>query len=147
MSIPLGTFDPAALTIVLNGVPLVAPAKGTFCKISRDSDAYTDDVGGRGDVVRIKSNDNRGKVDYTAMQNSPDNDTLNALAQLDEISGTGITTLEVRDHTGTTVGQCPNCWVMKKADSEFATEHTPRQWTIRVPNLNYTVGASGTVAV
>lgn len=138
--IPLGSFDPANVVLTVAGETVVGAAKGTFYKVARDSDSYTDDVGGAGDVVRVKSNDNRGTVEITLMQSSPSNDALNDLAQRDEALGTGLTPFEIVDLNGRTMASGINCWIRKKADTEFSTEATNRVWILRVPNLAYTVG-------
>lgn len=137
--IPTGTFDPANVVLSFNGTTIVGFAKGTEIKVSYDTDAYTDDAGANGDVVRVKSNDQRAKIEIELMQSSPSNDALSAFAAADQ-TGAGKGPVRVKDLNGRSVASGPDAWVQKVADSEYATEHTPRAWIIRVAKLTMTTG-------
>ena len=54
---PQQTYNPALVTVSVAGITLTQFAKGTFVTVEFDADAFSDDVGTRGEVVRIRSAD------------------------------------------------------------------------------------------
>lgn len=138
--VPTGTFNPAKVILTFASTTIVGLAKGTQIKVSRDSDQTTDDVGANGDVVVVINNDERGYIDLELLQSSPSNDFLSEQAELFKAGG-GTKPVECIDLNGTSVASGLDAWVVKLADSEYATEAANRAWRIRVARLKHFVGA------
>ena len=142
---PQQTYNPALVTVSVAGITLTQFAKGTFVTVEFDADAFSDDVGTRGEVVRIRSADERGTIKVTLMAASPSNDALSALAALDRATGAGVGAAMVKDVTGTSVHSAANAWVKKIPPKPYSTEADTVEWEIRCAQLKHNVG--GTVAV
>lgn len=139
---PSQTHDPTKYTVSIAGATLTQFAKGTFIKVTHDSDAFTDEVGASGEVVRVFNADARATIEVTLMAASPSNDVLSALAELDRLTKQGVGAVMVKDGTGTSVHSAENGWVKKLADAEYATEATNRMWQIRCDKLKSVVGGT-----
>lgn len=138
------TYDPAKVTVAVAGIALTQFAKGSFVSVEYDSDAFSDEVGTRGEVVRIRSADERGMIKVTLMRASPSNDALSALAALDRLTGAGVGAAMVKDITGTSIHSAANAWVKKIPAAPYSTEADSVEWEIRCANLKHFVG--GTLA-
>jgi len=138
--IPVGTFDPAQVTVSFANKTIIGIAKGSAIKVSRNSPQYTHEVGANGDVVRVLNNDQTGAIELELMQSSPSNDALNTLAQLDAKSATGSGSVQVKDLNGRSMAHGDTAWVEKLPDAEYATEATNRTWKIVVSRLEHNVG-------
>lgn len=138
------TYDPAKVTVNVAGITLTQFAKGSFVAVSRTSERFSSDVGAQGDVVRIRSADERGTIKVTLMRASPSNDALSALAELDALTGQGVGPALVKDPTGTSLHTAENAWIKKVPDGTFSTEAETVEWEIECAKLKHFVG--GTVA-
>lgn len=136
------TYDPTKVTVSVAGIPLTQFAKGNFVTVEYDSDAFTDEVGVGGEVVRVRSADQRATVKVTLMRASPSNDELSALAQLDRLTGQGLGAVQVKDATGTSVHHAEVGWVKKIPSAPYATEAESVEWEIRCAKLESTVGGT-----
>ena len=138
------TYNPALVTLSIAGVTLTQFAKGTFINVEYDSDAFSDEVGTRGEVVRVRSADERGTIKATLMAASPSNDALSALAALDRLTGQGVGAALVKDVTGTSIHSAANAWIKKIPPKPYSTEADTVEWEFRCANLKHNIG--GTVA-
>lgn len=141
---PMQTYDPAKVTLNVAGIIFTQFAKGTFITVEYDTDAYTDDVGAAGDVVRVRSADERATIKAVLMAASPTNDALSALAALDRATGQGVGPAFVKDPTGTSKHSAENAWIKKVPAKPYSTEADTVEWEIRCAKLKHNVG--GTVA-
>lgn len=139
-------YDASQVTVAFAGVPLSGYASGAFCRISEEADAFTDDVGADGEVVRSKTNDRRATVTVILQRTSDSNDFLSALANLDKNSpnGAGVGALLIRDRNGRALYTASKAWIRKAPDVEFGTEAGNVEWTIRCANLVRFDGGNGT---
>ena len=137
-------YDADEVTVSLNGIPLSGYADGAFCRIARESDAFSDVAGTDGEVARSKTNDRRATISILLLQTSKSNDVLSALAILDENTpgGKGVGVFLLRDRQGTTLHLGPSTWISKPADSEFGREAGTREWTLRCANLQSFIGSN-----
>lgn len=137
------TYDPAAVVVNVAGINLTQFAKGTFVEVEYDTDAFSDDVGAGGEVVRVKSSDQRGTIRVTLMAASPSNDELSALASLDRATGQGVGPALVKDGpTGTSKHSAENAWLRRVANKPYSTEADTVQWEIRCAKLKAAVGGT-----
>jgi len=137
------THDPSAVTVSIAGITLTQFAKGTFVEVEYDTDAYSDEVGAGGEVVRVKSSDQRGTVRVTLMAASPSNDELSALAATDRAAGNGVGAVLVKDGpTGTSKHSSENGWIKRIPNRPYSTEADNVQWEFRCAKLKSAVGGT-----
>lgn len=134
------TYNAAEVIVTIAGIIVEGKADGTFLTIGRDNDSWASGTGSDGEGWRAKSNDKSGTAVMTILQTSASNDTLSALAALDEASGDGVGPLLVKDNSGRSLYEAETCWLVKPADGEFAREQTDREWTAKTDKLNVFVG-------
>lgn len=137
---PTTTYDPKAMLLTFLGNLIDGYMDGTFLTVERDEDAFMLKVGADGEKARARNNNTAGKVVVTVMQSSPSNDVLSAAAADDELSGTGIGPLLLRDSLGTTLVSCPDAYIGKVAKIERGKEIVGSEWTIICPGMNTFVG-------
>ncbi len=136
------TYDPASLSIIFAGIPFEGFADGTIVTVARENPSFTMVTGSDGEGARAKSNDKSGTITVTLLQTSATNALLSELARLDELNGTGIAPIMVKDVSGTSVFQAETAWIEKPADAEFAREITNREWVFKTDNLDMLVGGN-----
>jgi hypothetical protein len=134
------TYDPAQLLFSFAGIPVTGYAKDTFIEVEYEADAFSDEVGAAGEVVRVKNNDERGTVTVTLMADSQTNDLFSAVAAADRVSGTGVAPLLGKEFNGTTAFSSANAWVKKMPKVERGTEAPTVQWVFRCAKLKVFVG-------
>lgn len=136
-------YDPNNVKITIAGFPIDRGlADGTFVTVAREADAFTDQAGSDGQVVRIKSNDNRATITITLMQSSEVNGFLSALHNSDrnDPDGQGVGSFQLQDLNGDSSIRSATCWVQKMAEYEAAREPTDRVWTLRCGDLRDFIG-------
>lgn len=138
-------YDPGSIVLSWGSILAQGYAKGTFVKVARDEDAFSKDVGADGEVSRARNRNRAGSVTFTLMQASATNDAFSAQAQADELLGTGVAPLLIKDLFGTTLLRAPNAWIRKKADVEFGKEQGDREWILDCDQLLGNVGGQTTL--
>ena len=131
----LKTYDPKAISLIVGGRVITGFEDGTFVLVSRESDSFADKAGAFGDVSRSYSNDKRGNITVTLMQTHPDNEYLSGLNTADELSGSGLVNVLVRDAKGNSIYESAEAWILKPADAEFAKEAGAREYVLRCAEL------------
>lgn len=138
------SYSPDQIKVSFDGVPFQAPGKGSFCKVSRMTDAVSSDVGAGGDVVRVKSRDKRGQLTYTFSRTSPTLLYLSTIAVADEADdappNAGVKSLFVKDLNSTILAGGDAAWIVKIPDLEFAVENTDIEVTFHIASMDYFVG-------
>lgn len=140
----LRTYDPRNVLASLGEVSLTGFADGTYIVVERTSEAFTKIVGAGGDVVRTRNRDRSGTVTVTLLASAPENDLLAGIAAEDELTGTGVRAMLVKELNGTTLASAQNAWIRKVPTVEYAKEHGTREWVIDVENLDLFVGGLAT---
>jgi hypothetical protein len=137
----LHTYSPEDVSVSIAGAVLSGYSEGTFVVVSREEDAYSKVVGSDGDVTRSKNANKSGTIALTLKASSPSNDILSGLATKDELDGSGVAPIIVKDNSGTTICGGKG-WVRKKPDAEFAKEVGDREWTFDVGTLTMFIGGN-----
>lgn len=140
------SHDPKKVSLVVAGITITQFAKGTYITAEYDSDAYTDEVGAGGEVVRILNHDRRATIKITLMAASPSNTALSALAAIDRLTGKGVGAVQLKDNGpgGASIASAQAGWVKRMPAKPYATEASNIEWEIRCAELDSTV--AGTVA-
>jgi hypothetical protein len=136
------TYNGAQVSIIFAGIPFEGLADGTFVTIKRNSDSFTDQVGSDGEGARAATNDKSGTVTVTLMQTSLTNDALSSLARMDELIGSGVAPLLVKDNSGRSIAQAETAWILKPADMEFGRELSNREWVFKTDDLDVHIGGN-----
>lgn len=136
------TFDPKQFSIIVGGKIISGFADGTFIKITRHEQAFMLKVGVDGEGARAKSGNRSGTFEVSIMNSSASNDDLSAFALADEISGSGVVPVLVRDGSGRTVAEATTAWVQKFPDSEFGKEIGERTWILETDEIVLFIGGN-----
>lgn len=142
MSGPTTTYDPAKMLLTFLGSLIDGYMDGTFITVDRDEDAFSLKVGADGEKARARNNNKAGKIVVTLMQSSPSNDILSGYAASDELDGSGIGPIMLRDVLGTTLASCPDAYLSKVAKIERGKEILGTEWTFTCPALSVFAGGS-----
>lgn len=141
MGNPLYTYDPSQVVLTLGGVPISGYSDGTMIEVERDEDSFTK-VNGVGIVSRAKSTSRGGLLKITLQQTSPSNDILSGFVNADELAGTGVVPMLLKDISGRSISFAEHAWVRKPAPQTFAKEISDRVWEVDLADVDIFVGGN-----
>jgi hypothetical protein len=137
------TYDPGLINVSVGPFPIVGGfAPGTFVKATRRTESFKDDVGAQGDVVRIRSHDKRGDIEFTLLRTASANDYFSGLIAAAEQFGGGIVPITITDNNGTTRVFGSECWLTKPADVEEGVDAQHRVWKFAVAQFETFAGGN-----
>lgn len=136
----LKTYDPAALIITFRGLVIDGFGEDSVVKIARQEETWKLKNGTTGETCRSRNRNRSGTVEMTLLQSSAANDLLSQVMAQDELLGTGVGPLMVKDSLGTTFVHGDGCFLEKPADPEFSKEVGDRVWKVIVPDMDMFVG-------
>lgn len=134
------TYDPALVNISFNGLPLGGFAPDTFLQVERNEDGFTLMVGAGGEAARSQSRNRSGRVTLTLLSTSQTNDILSAIANADELTGSGVGVLFIKEFNGTTLVLAESAWIMKQPTIERGAEVTTVEWVFECEELTMFAG-------
>lgn len=129
------TYQPNLVSVSFGGQPITGFASGTFVTGTRNNDSFSINVGAGGDATRTKTGDKSGRVTLTLLAESESNAVLDAYQKLDELNGTGLRPLLVKDLSGGDSMIAGTAWIVKPPDQEKANEGSNREWMFETDNL------------
>lgn len=134
-------YDPKSTTLIVAGVVVSGYADGSFIKVKRNKETFTQKVGAHGDVVDVRSTDKTGTITATILANSNTNDAFSALLAADELApyGSMAVPLMIKDANGTTL-IAGSGRIKKWPDIEFSVDEPSREWEFICSNLQFFVG-------
>lgn len=117
---------------------------GEFLRIEKEADDTVDVAGTGGDVAVSPTNDNRATVTITLLQTSEQNDVLSAIRTAGRATPVGIAIgpLFVQDRLGRSIWEGAAAWIQKPPVAAFDRAATPREWTLRVAQMDRTDGGN-----
>ena len=136
------TYDPKAVIVTINGIPMSGYSDGTFVEIDRNEPTWNTVVGADGLVTRGKTNNFSGTMTLSLKQSSPSNDVLSSLMAIDEATNTGVFPILVKDLSGNSIYFSADCWINQYANSTFDKAITDRQWTLTLAQADIFVGSN-----
>lgn len=136
------TYSANQVLVVYNGKIVQGIALDNGIQIERNVDAVTGMAGTDGSYTRSITANKSGRVTLTLNQSSPSNDDLMAQAQADELNGTGVGALFIKDNLGTTLVTAAEAWIVKLPQVAFAEAAGTRQWVLEAAVLNVTIGGN-----
>lgn len=128
--------------MIVGGAIISGFADGTYIEAERDEDSFMKKIGCDGQVARAKNANRGGKITINLMQTSASNDTLSSFQQADELSGTGVVPVVLKDGSGRTLITAAAGWVKKPAKVTLAKEVEARQWVIDIGEFIVFVGGN-----
>ncbi len=134
------TYDASGVSVSFNTYNLTGFAEGTFITVSKNEDAFTQQIGADGEGVRSKTNNRSGTITLTLMQSSDSNETLSQIYYLDKLSNTGSGAFFIKDTNGTTLVLAKSAWIRKMPDIEFGKESSNREWVFESDSLEMFAG-------
>lgn len=138
----LKTIDPKKVILTIGGVPIGGYADGTFISFEMAEDAFTTSVGADGETVRVKSNNRLGTLTITLQQTSDSNSSLSAVATADQLSGTGIVAVLIKEIGGDTSIISGKGWVRKLPVAEYGKEVANREWILDLADVDAFIGGT-----
>ena len=136
----MNTYDPALVVPSFAGNKLGGFADGTFIEVERNEDGFTLAVGASGETVRAQSRNRSGRITFTVLQSSVTNDILSAMANDDELLGTGVGEFQLVEINGTTLVHAQNAWVMKAPKIERGKEISNVVWVLEADSIEIYAG-------
>ena len=139
----LQRYDPAEVHVIYGAHKIEGYGKDTFVEVSRNSPAFSMEVGAAGHAVAIKSNDRSGYIQVTLLQTSLSNNVLSAFANASDLAAGGIALpILMRDALGTALCSCAAALIEKQADVRCGTSHQERVWRFLCGTLLVNVGGN-----
>ncbi len=135
------TYNPKDISIIIAGF-IMSGFSDDKVRVFRESDAWTDESGADGEVVRYATNDKRGEIEITLLQTSSSNLTLSTLAKADELTGAGVFPAIVKDNRGLDLHVAPTAWIVKIPEAKYSKTGNVRVWRIRTDNLTALLGGA-----
>ena len=135
------TYNPKDIDIIVGGF-IMSGFSDDKVKVNRDEDAWGDESGADGEVVRFATNDKRGQIEITLQQTSSANLQLSTLFKADELSGAGTIPVIVKDNRGKDLHVAPTAWITKIPEAAYSKGVQVRTWIIRTDNLQNFLGGS-----
>lgn len=136
------TYDPGQLAIAAGPNILGGFAEDSVCEVERAEASFITHVGADGEVTRTRNRNKSGTIKVKLMRTSASNDVLASYLKADELDGTGIFPITVKDLLGTTLHFGANAWVERPPPDAMEAEANEREWTIAVGDLDMYAGGS-----
>lgn len=133
-----GTYDPKLVVVSWGPVLFSGFADGTFINAVRNNQSVNLGIGSTGDGARAISNDKSGIVTLTLLQTAKVNALLSAIGQADELVGSGVHPLLIKDLKGLDLVAAINMWIQKTPDYNRGREigDGNTAWAFETDELN-----------
>lgn len=135
------TIDPKDVTVIVSG-KIISGFGQDMITIEREANQVEDEVGADGDVARRVTNDRRGTIRLTLLQTSRSNLFLSTLAVSDELSGSVVFPVMIKDQRGNDLHIASTAWIRKMPGAAYRAGVEMRVWEIRTNVLNMFVGGA-----
>lgn len=135
------TIDPKDVSVIVGGKIIDGFAQDQIV-VDRETNQVEDEIGADGDVARRVTNDRRGTITITLLQTSRSNLVLSGLAIADELSGTVIFPVVIKDQRGNDIHIAANAWIQKMPRTVYRMGVESRVWTLRTNYMNMVVGGA-----
>lgn len=138
----LRSYNAKEVSMIIAGNIVSGYADGSYLTVDRNEDSFTLSVGADGEGVRSKTNNKSGRFTFTVQQGAAINDVLSGLYIADELSGTGVFSVLVKDNQGASLHAAETAWVVKPAAAEYSKEVGSREWILETDNLETFIGGN-----
>jgi len=124
----LKTYDPTAVKVIVNAIPMSGFADGDMVSVEFNEDAWTFHRGTDGDTSRIYMAQEGGMVTIRLASTSPMNAVLNGFAKLDKFTKMLPVSIMVIDTLGGTKILAMQAWLRKDPGVSFGREVQEKEW-------------------
>lgn len=139
----LWTYSPEEIQILLGGVyPLEGYVDGSFVNISKDIMPFSSKRASDGSVGRVYHRNDDYTVRLTLMGQSPSNDILTKLWQLDEFTQRGKFPIMIKDSIGSSFFHSTTAWIKNIPPLEYSNGIPQRQWTLQSSQSAINIGGN-----
>lgn len=138
------TYSPEDVTMIINDHELKGFASGAFLRVIKNSPDFIPKPAIRGRNSRVAQRDKSGRIEFSLLQTSPDNDILSKIVNYDVFHQTGLLNVIIKDTGGSTAVQFLDCYLESIPDFEFSSGSTQeRKWRINFSYIsNYHLGGN-----
>ena len=126
----LRTYDSRKVLVSLGSHSAREFADGSFITIEAHGDGVTKKVGADGEVIRSIDPDHTATITLNVLQQSPTVPFCQDMYQRDQIDGSGVFPVLIKDLKGGLIFSAKDAWVQTVPTREFAIESTNREITI-----------------
>jgi len=127
---------------IIFGAHIISGFGDNKVQISRETDAFDDEVGCDGEVTRYATNDKRGTITVYLLQSSKSNLFLSTQVKIDEATGAGVLPCVVKNNSGNDLYVAAQAWARKVPDITYLRGVATIEWKIRTSNLQSFIGGS-----
>lgn len=135
-------YNPKKVLFNWKGITARGYVAGSFIVVQMNAEMFTTNTGASGDVCRVQSNDESGKVTLRLMATSPTNAELSTQAALDKITGLNYGALQIKDLNGLTVHSAEQAWIEKMPDDDKGMEVGEIEWVFACAQLRMFIGGA-----
>ena len=143
---PLKTYDPKDVSVIVGGFPMTGFADGEFITVERSNNTFEKATGADGETTRVKQNDKSGEMTLTLMQTSQSNNILTTFAIADEEANAGIVPVLIKEGNSGTILESAFAWIRKPAAVSYGKDVSTREWVFDMADygsiINGTAAAS-----
>lgn len=136
------TYDPSEVSLIVGGHIVEGGVEGDFVTVARDEDSfsYHSDINGGG--TRSKNPNHAGKITIKLQSSSTSNEFLSSLISADELNGSGIVPVFVKDNSGNDLHVSEASYITKHPDAAYSKEVGEREYIIQCENLKMFSGGN-----
>lgn len=133
------TYSPENVTVNWGGkFNFTGFADGTFITMTRSTPRTDVVVGAKGDNAITKSANYSGTVEVTLLQNSPTNEYLTYIMNVEDTSGELTRApIEVIDPSGAVLSIAQRCHIQEPAPTTLGDGQNAKTWVFYTENLQY----------
>ncbi len=129
------TYEPQNVAFLFNGIEVVGFGPDESINCEYNEDAFTRVTGNDGTVARAKNPDRSGTITLTLLSTSPSNDVLSGFEIRDNLDGSGVGAVLIKDHSGRSLASAKDCWIRKAPAMIFGREVPTRAWVLEAGTL------------
>ena len=123
-------YDPAKVLLIFGALPLTQGiVKGTFISVERSVKSWKLHKGIDGEGARTRTHNFSARVTLTIGAGSWINDALSHISGADDITGTMISPLTLKDTNGRSISIAPIAFLESPVDPTYSDEEGERAWT------------------
>jgi len=139
----LWTYSPSDIQILIAGIyPIEGYINGSFVSVAKDIAPFSSEKASDGSVGRIYNNNDDYTITLTIMGQSPSNDVLTKLWQLDEITQRAKFPLLIKDSVGTSFFYSSNTWIRAVPPLEYNETELERTWVLKSSQGTINIGGN-----
>jgi len=118
------------LSLIVGVIPIHGYSDGNVISIVYDNEMFTGKNGVDGEFSRVGNRQLAATISITLLQGTSANDALSTLLLADLATNIPFPVF-LKDNSGRTIGECPECYVKKFPDMGLGRDVQDRSWEIQ----------------